>query len=240
MSIVNSTRTVVIAGATGGLGAALAADQARHGANLVLLGRSLEALEDLAASLSVPGERVLTYAVDLLDASAAHAAAAAVVQRFGRADVLLHVVGGWVGGDTLVDTAADDLAFMLNQHVWTSFYAAQAFVPSMLTHGYGRIIMITSPLGMRPSAKSGAYAIGKAGQEALMLTLAQELKGSGVTANVLQARVIDMERKKVHAPSPENSSWTTPEEFAAAVRFLLGKEAAAVNGAKIPMFGSYS
>jgi NAD(P)-dependent dehydrogenase (short-subunit alcohol dehydrogenase family) len=100
--------------------------------------------------------------------------------------------------------------------------------------------MVTSPSGVRPSAKSGLYAAGKAGQEALMLTLSQELKGSGVTANLLQARTIDIKREKVSAPSEDNSTWTTPEEFNAAILYLLSDEAATINGAKIPLFGSYS
>ena len=94
---------------------------------------------------------------------------------------------------------------MLNQHVWTSFNVIQAFVPHLVNNGWGRIVMITSPFAARPNAKGGPYAIGKAGQEALMLTLSQELKGTGVTANLLQAKTIDVKREKVAAPPP-----TTP------------------------------
>ena len=129
---------------------------------------------------------------------------------------------------------------MLNQHVWTSFHGIQAFVPHMVKNHWGRVVMITSPSGVRPSAKSGLYAAGKAGQEALVLALSQELKGTGVTANLLQVRTIDIKREKVSAPSQDNSTWTTPEEITTAILFLLSDEAASINGAKLPMFGSYS
>ncbi len=72
-----------------------------------------------------------------------------------------------------------------------------------------------------------------------MQTLSQELKGTGVTANLLQAKTIDMKREKVSAPTADNSTWTTPEELTAAILYLLSDEAGTVNGAKIPLFGSY-
>ena len=127
---------------------------------------------------------------------------------------------------------------MLNQHIWTSFNVIQAFVPLLVKNGWGRIVMISSPFASRPVAKGGPYAIGKAGQEALLLTLSQELKGTGVTANLLQAKTIDTKREKVSTPSAENSSWTTPEELTASILYLLSDEAATVNGAKIPLYGS--
>ena len=69
-----------------------------------------------------------------------------------------------------------------------------------MSNGWGRVVMITSPYAARPNAKGGPYAVGKAGQEALMQTLSQELKGTGVTANLLQAKTIDAKRKKVSGP----------------------------------------
>ncbi len=234
-----TNRTAVITGASGGLGSTLARDLAAAGAHLALLERNPAKLASLVEDLDTSPERVLTHAVDLLDAGTARTAADAVLERFGRVDILLHVVGGWTGGKTLVDTTAADLESMLNQHVWTSFNVLQAFVPYLIKNGWGRIVMIATPAASRPSAKGSAYAAGKAGQEALMLALSQELKGTGVTANLLQVRQIDAAREKVTAPTPANSSWSTPEELSAAVQYLLSDAAGAVNGAKLPMFGSY-
>lgn len=232
-------RAAVITGASGGLGSALARDLASLGANLALIERDPARLTSLVESLGLADERVLTQTVDLLDAAATLVAADAVLARFGRVDILLHVVGGWTGGKTLVDTPAADLEFMLNQHVRTSFNVLQAFVPHLVRNRWGRIVMITTPVAVRPSAKGSVYAVGKAGQEALMLALSQELKGTGVTANLLQVRQIDAKREKVTAATAENAWWSTPEELSAAVQYLLSDAAAAVNGARIPMHGSY-
>ena len=237
MSLEN--RVAVITGATGGLGATLAHTLAVNGARLALLDRDLARLGTLPATLSLPESRVLIQAVDLLDPAATKASAAAVQAKFGRVDILLHVVGGWTGGKSLFDATADDLKFMLNQHVWTSFNVIQAFVPYLVKNGWGRVVMITSPFATRPNAKGGPYAAGKAGQEALMLTLSQELKGTGVTANLLQAMTIDNQRAKISAPDADNSSWTTPEELTAGIMYFLSDEAGTVNGVKIPLFGSF-
>jgi NAD(P)-dependent dehydrogenase (short-subunit alcohol dehydrogenase family) len=232
-------RVAVITGATGGLGSTLARELAAQGVNLALLDIDPSRLETLVQSLSLPTSRLFTRTVDLLDPAGTKSTALAVLSKFGKIDILLHVVGGWTGGRTLLEAPADDLAFMLNQHVWTSFNVIQAFVPHLVSNGWGRVAMITSPYAARPNAKGGPYAVGKAGQEALMLTLSQELKGTGVTANLLQAKTIDMQHKKVSAPSADNAAWTTPEELTAGILYLLSDEAATVNGAKLPLFGSF-
>ena len=237
MSLEN--RIAVITGATGGLGSTIARELAVHGLNLALLDIEPARLETLVQTLSLPASRLFTQTVDLLDLAGTQSVASAILAQFGRIDILLHVVGGWTGGKTLVEAPADDLAFMLNQHVWTSFNVIQAFVPHLVSNGWGRVAMITSPYASRPVAKGGPYAVGKAGQEALMQTLSQELIGTGVTANLLQAKTIDVRRKKVSAPSPDNASWTTPEELTAAIMYLLSDAAGTVNGAKIPLFGSF-
>lgn len=232
-------RVAIISGATGGLGSVVTRELAAHGANLALLDRDPDKLAILTGSLSLSESRILARPVDLLDPSETKSAAEAVAAKFGRIDILLHLVGGWIGGKTILESPADDLTFMLNQHIWTSFHVTQAFVPHLVRNGWGRVVMITSPFAARPNAKGGPYAIGKSGQEALMLTLSQELKGTGVTANLLQARTIDAKGEKASTPSPDNASWTTPEELASAILYLLSDEAGTVNGAKIPLYGSY-
>jgi NAD(P)-dependent dehydrogenase (short-subunit alcohol dehydrogenase family) len=230
-------RTAVITGASGALGSTLARELAGAGANLALLERSEEKLAGLVDSLGLPAERMLTHRVDLSDPAATEAAAQAVAQRFGRVDALVHLVGGWTGGKPLLQTEPAELDNMLNQHARTTFNALRAFTPHLQRNGWGRIIMVSTPLAARPGAKNSAYVAGKAAQEALVLTLAHELKGSGVTANLLLVAAIDAQREKVSAPTPANAGWSTPEELSAAVLFLLSDAAATVNGARLPMTG---
>jgi NAD(P)-dependent dehydrogenase (short-subunit alcohol dehydrogenase family) len=231
-------RVAVITGATGGLGATVTRSLAELGLRLALIDIDADRLAGLRSELALPDARLLTLKLDLQRPEETRSAAEAIAGQFGRIDILLHLVGGWTGGKSLLEAPADDLTFMLNQHIWTSFHVVQAFVPHLVSNGWGRVVMITSPYAAHPRASGGPYAIGKAGQEALMLTLAQELKGSGVTANLLQATSIDARRVKISAPTAENASWTTPEELTAAILYLLSEPAGTVNGAKIPLFGT--
>jgi NAD(P)-dependent dehydrogenase (short-subunit alcohol dehydrogenase family) len=236
--MIMENKVVVITGATGGLGRVVTHHLAEHGARLALLGRMPERLTQLAHDLSLSKDRYLAHAVDLGEPGAAQAAADAVLEKFGRADALLHLVGGWTGGKTVVEVATDEVSNMLQQHLWTTFYLAQAFIPHLVANQWGRVIVVSSPYALQPRAKGAAYAVGKAAQETLMMTLAQELKGSAVTANVLLVRTIDVEHQRDREPTPKNASWTTPEEITAAILYLCSEKARMVNGARIPLYGS--
>jgi len=179
----------------------------------------------------------LDYAADLTQPASAPALLEAVTAKFGRADILLHFVGGWLGGKALPEVTSDEVASMLQQHLWSTFYLAQVFAPHMLVNGWGRLIVISSPNAGKPPAKGAPYTIGKAAQEALMLTLAEELKHTGVTANVLRVKTIDVQHERQRQPSPGNASWTTPEEILAAIIYLCSDAAQQVNGVRLPLYG---
>lgn len=231
-------RVVMITGATGGLGQVAAREMAAQGARLALVSTNALKLHSLASSLHLEDGRVITHAADLTAADAAASAAAAVQAAFDRVDVLLHLVGGWTGGRTLTEGDPADLDEMIQQHVWTTLHLAQAVVPLMLSNGWGRIITVSSPTAVRPTARGGFYAAGKAAQDALVLTLARELAGTGVTANVLQVRTIDTGHEREQARTDKNASWTTPEEITATLLYLCSDEAGVINGARIPLYGA--
>jgi NAD(P)-dependent dehydrogenase (short-subunit alcohol dehydrogenase family) len=225
-----STRVAMISGATGGLGRVLARRLADEGASLVLLGTDASRLDALASSLSLPEDRCLTVVADLRDAASTAAAVDAALERFGKVDVLAHLVGGYAGGAPFVDVEASQLRDMLDQHAWTTFHLARAVVPGMTAAGWGRIVAISPATVATPGPNASAYTAAKAAQDALLTSLARELKGSGVTANLVVVRAIDAE----HAGKV---GWATPEQIAAAVVYLCSDEASLVNGARIPLTG---
>ena len=235
--MISEGRVAVVTGATGGLGSVAARSLAQEGVRLALFSTSTEKLNRLVGDLGLPDEQVLTGAFDFTQAEAGRAAAEAVMAKFGRVDILLHLVGGWTGGTPLAEVDAGELANMLSQHLWTTFHLSQAFVPRLVENGWGRVIVVSSPLASNPPANMGPYVAGKAAQEALVLTLAREHARSGVTANILQVRTIDTQHERDTAPTSKNANWTTPEEITAAVLYLCSDEARTVNGARIPLYG---
>jgi NAD(P)-dependent dehydrogenase (short-subunit alcohol dehydrogenase family) len=234
---VNEGHRVVVTGATGTLGRAAARAFAERGASLALISSDQAKLDALARELHLPAGRGIVYAANLRDAGKAQSAARAVQERLGGADTLLHLVGGWVGGKTLAETDPHDLASMLDQHVWTTFNVIQAFIPLLVASGRGRFIVVSSPVATSPQRHVGAYAAAKAAEEALTLTLAQEVSKQGVAANIIQVSAIDAEHQRETAPSSSNASWTTPEEIVTTLLYLTSPEGGAANGARLTLAG---
>ena len=235
----NKDRVVVIAGAGGGLGRVCTRVFGEAGARLALLGRDADKLDAMAQEEGLDEGRYLSLVVDVSQQSANEAAASQIVERFGSLAVLVNLIGGWAGGKTLFETADSDFESMLQQHVSNTVSMAKAYVPAMVDSGWGRVLAISSPSAGRPPGKNAAYAAAKAGQEALMLSLAQELKGTGVTANMLQVNTIDVEGQRIKNPSEKNASWSSPEEISATLLHLCSDEAGMINGARIPVFGGF-
>ncbi len=229
-------RVAVISGATGDLGRVVAGALAAAGARLALLGTSEERLGSLVAELGGSRDH-LTCVVDLTNAAGAPAAAAAVVERFGRVDVVVQLLGGWAGGQATTEVPDDAVADMLDRHLWSTFFLARAFVPHLTSNGWGRLIAISSPVVADPPARQLPYVVGKAAQEALVLTLAEELRGTGVTANLIVVRKIEAERPPAAEHKP-GAPGTTPEEIVGAILYVCSDEARAVNGARLPLYRS--
>jgi NAD(P)-dependent dehydrogenase (short-subunit alcohol dehydrogenase family) len=228
---------VLITGATGPLGQVAARRFALDGARLALVGRDQGRLDESGAALGMGTDRWLAVQGELTDADDAHAVADAVIDHWGRIDVLLHLVGGWAGGTAVVDLDPDEVRRMLDQHLWTTFHIAQAVVPGMVERGFGRVIAVSSPLASDPGSKGASYAIAKAAEEVLVRSLAREVAGSGVTANLVLIRTLDSKHERETAPSTKNASWATPEEVAETIAFLASSAGAALNGTRIPLLG---
>ena len=230
-------KSVIIAGAAGGLGSVATSAFAEAGAKLALLGRDQLKLDELAGELRLPASRCLTRAVDLGNSEEVDAASTEILKKFGGIDVLLNFVGGWIGGKGVFETNRDEFTSMLDQHLFATYAMIHSFVPPMIKNNWGRILSVSSPNASRPPGNSSPYAVGKSAMEALLLSLAQELKGSGVTANLLMVKTIDVAHERQINPSEKNRGWTSPEEISATLLHLCSDEAGMINGARIPLYG---
>jgi len=230
-------KVVLITGATGALGGATAQAFARAGARLALTARSEERLEKLANSLNLSADRLLTLAADVTDSTLVNHLVGQTVSYFGRVDALLHVAGGYRGGKTVAETELDDLDFMLELNLKSTFLICQAVLPHMVTQAWGRIVAIGARAAVRPTRRSGAYAASKAALIALIETIAAEVKGSGITANVILPSTIDTPTNRQFMPKADFGKWVPPDQIAAAMLYLCSDEAASISGARIPVYG---
>jgi NAD(P)-dependent dehydrogenase (short-subunit alcohol dehydrogenase family) len=230
-------RAAIISGATGGLGRVVTKAFAEQGAKLAIIGRDKEKLSELSNTIKLPEGMLFPLTADVNDPESAQEVVNTAISHLGRVDIYLHLVGGWAGGKLITDVEEDELASMLNQHLWSSFYMIKAILPNMLENGWGRIITISSPSAYRPPGKNSPYAIAKAAQEALILSLAAEVKGTGVTANIIPIKMIDVDHEKLKNPSKKNQTWTTPEEITETILHLCSDAARMINGVRIPLIG---
>jgi NAD(P)-dependent dehydrogenase (short-subunit alcohol dehydrogenase family) len=224
-----NAKVVAISGAAGGLGPTVVRAFFDAGASLALAGRSEEKLVQLLDSLGLPADRRLATGVDLGNAAAAQAWADAVKGKFGRVDAVLHLVGGYKGGASLAEVSLSDWDELEGMLVGTTLCVVRAFA-GMLKSGGGRFIGVTSPKAQAPTAKSALYSMAKAASDALVLALADELRGTGSTANLV---VVD----SIGVPGTPYGKSTPAEEIAAAMLYLCSDAAATINGVRLPLTG---
>ena len=231
-------KVVLVGGATGALGKAVARAVAGTEANLVLTSTSGDALEELAEELDLPDERVYASTVNATDPDSVGDLVSGVVDRFGSLHALLNTIGGWGGGKAVAETKIEDWEWMLELNLRSSFLLSRAVLPHMLEAGWGRIVHTASKAGVQPRAKEAGYAVAKSGLITLTETIAAEVKGKGVTANVILPSIIDTPGNRKMMSSADPSRWVPPEAIARTMVFLCSDAAASINGDRIRMYGA--
>lgn len=237
MNISLDGKVVAIAGAAGGLGPTVVAAFARAGAALSLVDRDASKLDALIASIGAPPGKHHLAIADLLDAGQTRAWAEQIRQRHGRVDAVLHLVGGYRGGQKIAQFPDDDWALLKQLLIETTWNVMRAFVEP-LKASRGRFILVSSPQAQKPSHANAAYAACKAASETLTLALADELRGSGATANIIVVNAILTPQMRAERPDADYAQFTTAEDIASAMLYLCSDAAANMNGQRLSLFGA--
>lgn len=225
---------VLITGAAGNLGRAVAEVFAQQGARLALV--DLHA-DRLSTVFGEAGERRMFLAANLLDAAEADAAAHAVVERFGRIDVLCNLAGGFRMGTPVHGTEAKTWDFLYDLNVRTVQHMAHAVVPQMLQQGAGKIVNIGAFSAQRGLANMGAYIAAKSAVIRLTESMAAELRMQNINVNCVLPTVIDTPENRADMPNANPADWVAPGDLAQVIAFLASDAARAVHGAALPVTG---
>ncbi|HEV2791268.1 MAG TPA: SDR family oxidoreductase [Solirubrobacterales bacterium] len=228
-------RVIAIAGVGGGLGPLVAQRLSAAGATVAGTDRDQAALDALGADLALPPERWDGHAVDLLDEEAVRGWCAALVERFGHVDGLVHLVGGWRGGQPLHEAPLSDWELLHDLLVRTVQHTTRAFHDQIAAGGNGRFVLVSAKQAQAPSNANAAYAAAKAAAEAWTLALADGFEASGATANIVVVDAILTPRMREENPGKEFPTFTPAEDIAAAIAFLCSDAAAKMNGQRLPL-----
>jgi len=231
------SKTFVITGGTGGLGTALVRRLIANDYRIAVTYLLPEEAQAFESEFEVDEERIMLTRVDCTNAEAVTTYFKQVIDRWGSIHGLCALVGGWAGGRDIEET--DDVRFerMLDLNLRSAFYTVRAVIPHLKEAEWGRIVLVGSRGAIDFFGAQGAFNIAKAGVAALGRSVATELEGTGVTANVLLPSVIDTPATRRSLPFADYVNWPTPDEIAAVAQFLLSDDSGVMNGAMIPVYG---
>lgn len=223
-----SNRIVVITGAKGGLGSFVTRRFLANGDTVVGASRSIQASDFADKNFAaIPADFSTPSSVqNLVDQS---------MSRFGRIDVLVHVVGGFAGGAPLHETDENVWTQMLDQNLNAAFHLVRGVIPHMRKANSGRIVAIGSQAAERPHANLGAYVVSKSALVTLIKTVALENADRGISANVVLPGTMDTPANRAAMPKADFKGWVPPADVTEVVFWLAGDSAAQVNGATVPV-----
>ena len=230
-------KVIIVTGASGNLGQAVARAFHAAEAHLVLVDRSAERLAGLYADLAADHAHYLAGSVDVNDAASVQGMVQEAVHRFERVDVLVSAVGGYRVGTPVHETPLDvwDELFSLNAR--TAFIASQAVVPQMLRQRSGKIINIAARSGLAGKANVAAHSASKAAVIRLTESLSAELRDFGINVNCIVPGTIDTPQNRQAMPEADTGRWVAPESLADVILFLASDAARDVHGASLPVLG---
>ncbi|MGO1319216.1 MAG: beta-ketoacyl-ACP reductase [Galactobacter sp.] len=226
-------RTVLVTGGNRGIGLAIARTFAAQGDNVAITSRSGEGPEGL-----------YTVKADVTDAASIDAAVSQVEEHFGPVEVLVANAG--ITHDTLLlRMSEDDFSSVIDTNLTGAFRVVQRTVKGMMKKRRGRIILISSVVGLLGGTGQVNYSASKAGLVGMARSVTRELGGRGITANVVapgfieteMTQVLDPELKKKYLAQIPANRFAQADEVARVTAWLAGDDAAYISGAVIPVDG---
>jgi NAD(P)-dependent dehydrogenase (short-subunit alcohol dehydrogenase family) len=223
-------RVVFITGANGGLGTSVTRAFLQRGAHVI--GASLR-----IKVADFPQPNFEAMAIDFNKLDEIKRGVAKIVERHGRLDVLVHVLGGFAGGPSIAETTDVMWEQMQSINLTSAFQVFRESIPHLRKAKSGRLIAIGSLTAAQPHANLGAYVTFKAALAMLVQTVALENGDAGVTANVILPGTMDTPVNRKAMPDADFSKWAKTDDVADLVLSLADQQARHLTGLAIPIEG---
>ena len=231
-------RNALVTGGSRGIGRAVCLELARRGANVAVnYAGNARAAEETAAACRELGVQAFAVQADVSDSAAAGAMVKAVIERFGRLDILVNNAG--ITRDKLaLQMKNEDLDAVLDTNLKGAFYCMRAAYRPMMKQRYGRIVNLSSVVGLRGNPGQANYAASKAGLIGMSKSIAKELANRNITVNLVAPGFIDTDITAVLPEAAREALLRSipmarlgqPEDVARAVAFFAAEDASYITG----------
>ena len=228
-----SKKVVLITGGTGALGGMLVKKFLNSGAVTI---SSFHNEKD-AEKLKIENSKVELIELDILQETQLLERIPKLVKKFGTIDILVNVVGGYLGGKNTNDLSEAEWDKMMNLNLKSAFLISKHVIPVMVSGKGGKIVHISSRTGQKSEGGDSAYAASKAGLIRFIESAAQEFKDSGININCILPTTIDTDANRKAMPNSDFSKWLSIEDLANVILFLCSSGARVINGSAIPTYG---
>lgn len=230
-------RVAIITGSTGGLGKAVTQSFLKAEHKVAVTFTSESSFEVLTSEIPSTQDSLHAVKTNVLDETAVNSLVNSVLDKFGRIDYLINIVGGFLGGVPIVETTEAQWDKMMNLNLKSAFFCSKHVLPTMIKQAEGKIINIGAKGGLKAASGMSAYSASKAGVINFTQALAEEGRRHNITANAVVPGIIDTPDNRQAMPDADFEKWVKPEAIAELILFLCSGEADAISGALIPIYG---
>lgn len=230
-------RHVVITGAAGALGRAVASRFAAEGARLALIDRDLQHLQTVFAHPEPDQGGMLLHAADVTSDTAMAPVAAAILDAFGAIDVLVHVAGGFEMGEPTHALSRESWLRMMDLNAWSFVAVTGHFIPAMMFQRSGKVVAVSARGATAGAATMGAYSASKSALQRLVESLSREVRAAGINVNSIAPGILDTPANRNAMPAAEHTHWVSTGAAARAVAFLASEGAQSIHGQHLVLDG---
>jgi NAD(P)-dependent dehydrogenase (short-subunit alcohol dehydrogenase family) len=229
-----TNKVVLVTGGTGALGSTITKSFSACGAKVIstyLLDKNIDQLKFQGKS------KIQLIKTDVSNEEDVRKLCSNILKDYGQIDILVNVVGGYIGGKSIAELDERDWNLMMNINLKSAFLISKHVIPTMAAARSGKIVHISSMTGLKAAGFDSAYAASKAGLIRFVDSLAEEGKEFNVNVNCIMPSIIDTKANRAAMPSADFGKWVNPQDLANVILFLCSDGAKFITGAAIPTYG---